>query len=348
VSGLDRRNICLPGIATAPVAVLAFFLACNGAARASSIDTLESVLGSYNVFLSGDMGSSGAPYTSDIEGRAAIGGSAYFANFSINGSGSSSGTALVVGNNLSFGGGTINGSAVVGGNASFPSGSTVNGTLSVKGTLGPAPTSYSASVPYTSSPVDFAGTFAALGQASSFLSNNNTEKQGTVGTVTNNFGTLDLSSSATKGIVFFNVTATQLAGINGLDFQTNSNTTAIINVSGITTLTLGNFSFQGNVDAAKTLFNFIGTSGTLNLSNLGFDGSILAPGMMISATNGQIDGTVIAKDLFGTAQINLVQFDGSLPSAPLPATWTMMLIGLAGLGLIGRRRSKRAVLSAAA
>jgi choice-of-anchor A domain-containing protein len=338
----SSRLLLLTSVAAAASLVI------GNAQALTYVDELQSVLGTYNVFLSGDMGSAAAPYTSDIEGRAAIGGNAYFQNFSI-GANTSGGTALVVGNGLTFKGGTINGAVVVGGNASFPSGTTVAGTVSTGGTLSPVPTSYSGTTPYTGLPVNFTSSFSALEQASAYLASAPGQSQGTVGTVSNSFGTLVLASNATSGMVFFNLTASQLVGINGLNFQTNAGTTAIINVSGTPAGTLTNFGFQGNDNASDILFNFTDAS-TLTLQNIGFDGSILAPHAAISGSSGVIDGTVIAQDFYGSLQTDLDTFDGSLPSVsavPEPASWVLMMVGFGGLGFMTYRRNAKLALAAA-
>lgn len=335
-------------------AVLAVASWCGTARASTVIDVLQDVATSYNVFLSGDMGSSATPYTSDIEGRAAIGGSAYFRSFSI-AQLQQGGTALVVGNSLTYQGGTINGAVITGGNASFPTnygGTTVVGKVSTGGTLGVAPTSYSGTAPYAGLPVNFVDTFKALDQASTYLTTAAAQGQGAIGTVTNTYGTLNLISNAASGIVYFNITASQLVGINGLNFQTKPGTTAIINVIGTPGGTIGNFAFQGNVDASKIIFNFVDAT-TLYLQSIAFEGTILAPYASIRGQSGHVDGTVIANSLlsgalYNSLQINLDAFDGGLPTVaavPEASTWAMMMVGFAGLGWIARRRKRWPILS---
>src|SRR5580698_6033628 len=45
---------------------------------------------------------------------------------------------------------------------------------------------------------------------------------------------------------------------------------------------------------------------------------------------------------------DLIPSNWSLTETPLPSAWTMMLIGLAGLGFVGYRQNKKVALSAAA
>jgi choice-of-anchor A domain-containing protein len=327
--------------ATSPLFLLAVIGATTlvGAAHASTyIDELQTDLATYNLLLSGNVGSSTAAYANtDIEGRAAVGGNAYFQNFSI-GNNISGGNALVVGNGLAFTSGQINGNVVVGGNANFVS-TTVNGKVSTGGSLTSPPNTYSGTAPFTSLPINFAGSFTALTQASTYLTSTTAQSQGTVGTVNNSFGNLTLSSSANSGTVFFNLTAAQLAGINGLTLQTKSGTTAIINVTG-TPGTLSNFGFTGFTDPSDVLFNFTNAA-TLNISGLGFEGSILAPDAVITAANGVFHGSIIAESLTGNAQIDLDAFEGQLPSVaavPETSSWAMMLLGFGGLGFMAHRR----------
>ena len=82
------------------------------------------------------------------------------------------------------------------------------------------------------------------------------QAKGAIGSVSNAYGTLNLTSSA-KGLVFFDLTGSQLVGINGLDFNVNSGATVVVNVTGPVSGAISNFGFQGDYTASKTLFNFV-------------------------------------------------------------------------------------------
>src|ERR1700761_267661 len=97
------------------------------AAMATPYDTLASIAGTYNMFLTGNLGSATSPFAnSDVQGNVAVAGNAYVSGSAINGNNTSGSAALVVGGNLSQTYGSIQGNAYVGGNA------TLNGVGSVQ------------------------------------------------------------------------------------------------------------------------------------------------------------------------------------------------------------------------
>ena len=114
------------------LALLAVLFAA-GAASATPFDTLQSIAGGYNVFLSGNLGTSASPYAADMQGAVAVGGSAYLNNVGVDTNGGGS-AALIVGGTLSQTGGSDNGNVFVGGAAANLSGGvTINGSLSLTG-----------------------------------------------------------------------------------------------------------------------------------------------------------------------------------------------------------------------
>lgn len=335
------------GVALLASAVMAF--GAGGAHATTSLQVLSSVASSYNLFLSGDMGSSSSPISySDVEGRVAVGGSAYLRGYSI-GANTPGGVGLTVGQNLNFNSGTIYGSVAVGGNATFAN-AAVNGVVSTGGALISPPSTYVGTAPYTVPSNYFTSTAASLQAASALLDSAATQAKGTVGNVSNTYGTLNLTSNAT-GVVFFDLAGSQLVGINGLNFNVNSGATVVVNVTGPVGGSIGNFGFQGNYQTSKTLFNFVDAT-LLSLSNLGYQASILAPKATIAFNNGQTNGAVMAKAWTGGAQVNEAAFTGDLLAVgggvPEPGVWTMMLMGLFGMGatLRGVRRKTAEATSA--
>jgi choice-of-anchor A domain-containing protein len=90
------------------------------AAMATPYDTLESIAGTYNMFLTGNLGSASSPFQySDVQGNVAVAGDAYINGSAINGNNTSGSAALVVGGNLTQTYGSIQGNAYVGGNATL-------------------------------------------------------------------------------------------------------------------------------------------------------------------------------------------------------------------------------------
>jgi choice-of-anchor A domain-containing protein len=97
------------------------------AAMATPYDTLQSIAGTYNMFLTGNLGTASSPFAnSDVQGNVAVAGSAYISGSAINGNNTGGSAALIVGGNLSQTYGSIQGNAYVGGNA------TLNGVGSVQ------------------------------------------------------------------------------------------------------------------------------------------------------------------------------------------------------------------------
>jgi choice-of-anchor A domain-containing protein len=274
----------------ATIACASVLIAAPAAHASTFMDTLANVSSTYNLYVSGNLGSNSSPLTSDTEGKVATGGSAYFQNYEI-GAKNSGGDVLVVGGDMKFQGGTIHGNVVTGGKANFPTGSTVQGTVRAGGGVASTPTSYNGTVTYTGLPLDFTTTTASLATASAYLNSAAAQSQGTLGAAVKTNGALNLTSSAT-GLVFFDINASDLVGINGLNFNVGSTATVIINLIGQTGGTLTNYGFLGNYQAGQTLFNFVDAT-SLTTANLGFYGSILAPNADVDATYGQFNGSII-------------------------------------------------------
>lgn len=115
-----------------PMTIISKFAVAIGlliapSALATPYDTLQSIAGTYNVFLLGNLGSASAPFAnSDAEGKVAVAGNAYISGSAINMNNVSGGAALVVGGNLTQTYGSISGNTFVGGNA------TLNGVGSIQ------------------------------------------------------------------------------------------------------------------------------------------------------------------------------------------------------------------------
>ena len=355
----------------ATVAGASILFAAPAAHATTFMDTFKSVSKTYNLFLSGDLGKADAPLSySDTEGKVAVGGSAYLKGYEV-GQKNPGGDALVVGKALNYQSGTIHGNVVVGGAASFPTnqgGTTVEGTVAAGAGLGVSPTQYSGTATFSSLPLDFGQVGADLASASSFLNSADARGQGTLGQAAKTpWGQLNLTSAA-GGVVFFDLAASDLVGINALTFSVDPKATIIINLTGQTGGLLTNYGFLGNVQKELTLFNFIDAE-NLNMANLGFMGSILAPKADVVGTYGQINGSVMAESFNGTTQINWAGFNGGLPThsppvitpptidpptpggpigaVPEPSSWVTMILGVAALGAVLRRRRHSANAQAA-
>ncbi|WP_028535957.1 collagen-binding domain-containing protein [Paludibacterium yongneupense] len=326
------------------------------AAQANATLSFSSIAGSYNLFLSGNLGSSSVAYSGDTQGAMAVGGNAWLQSYSVAATSNASGTALVVGGSLTQNGGTINGNAYVGGNASFPTnygGTTINGSLTYGGSLNSAPTqvgttTHSASAAGT---LDFNAAEATLQQTSAYLANSANFGASQTGTVsvapwtTNNYVLTGTNSS----LNVFTMTTAQLAALSSGSFTINapSSSTVVINITGSSATfgAPGNFGFFLNgVSASHVLFN-LDSATSVNISGLGVYGSILAPNAAVTFSNGQLNGTLMAASLSGSqwqgGQLNSVAFTGTLPTiSPVPEPASYALFGLGFAGLLLRRRRK--------
>lgn len=328
-------------------------------AAAGPIDTLASVLQTYNVYVSGNLGSAAQPYTSDSEGAIAVGGDAYFRSFATAVSTTHGAPALTVGGSLGYEAGTIHGDAWVGGTPSFPmtyGGTTITGRLQTSAPSVPnPPTQVGQPTVVNAGPVpfDFAATGTALAAASQFLNSAAALSQGALGTAQLLFGHQLVLTGLSNAINYFALTAAQFAVLGSGSFTVNApaGSTAIINVSGtdVTVGSPGNFGFFFNgIGLDHVLFNFYEAT---SLTMQSFDGSILAPLATVGYTNGQMRGSFVAANLASTTWLNGEfhddPFAGLLPSMLTnasavvgePAPLAAIAAGLLGLGLLRRRRA---------
>jgi choice-of-anchor A domain-containing protein len=89
-------------------------------ALATPYDTLQSIAGTYNMFLLGNLGTAAAPFQyTDTQGRVGVAGNAYVNGSAINQNNVSGAAALVVGGNLTQTNGSISGNTFVGGDANL-------------------------------------------------------------------------------------------------------------------------------------------------------------------------------------------------------------------------------------
>jgi len=101
-------------------------------------------------------------------------------------------------------------------------------------------------------------------------------------------GGLVLTGSLQKDAEIFFVAGSQLAQTNSFQItNVEANTTIIVNVNG-SSLSLGGFH-QSGYDSHYVIFNFFEAS-SLSLSNIGWEGSILAPWADIMSSQGNING----------------------------------------------------------
>ncbi|MDB5392991.1 MAG: hypothetical protein JWM91_497 [Rhodospirillales bacterium] len=101
------------------IAVLVSLLIAPSA-LATPYDTLQSIAGTYNMFLLGNLGTAAAPFQyTDTQGKGAVAGNAYVNGSAVNGNNVSGAAAVLVGGNLTQTYGSIGGNAFVGGDANL-------------------------------------------------------------------------------------------------------------------------------------------------------------------------------------------------------------------------------------
>jgi len=280
----------------------------------------------YNVFILGDDNQS----NTDARGRVAVGGTANFSSYSVAVDlPTNTPNALVVGGDVNFTNGTVNGQLHYGGSSNV-SNATITG-----------------GAPIHDQPIDFTAAANSLSSLSSSLSQLTAN-----GTVTDNYGLTLKGTDANLDV--FNLTTTQLSQANhyNLNIVVPVGATVLINVDGSTGANLGLESFamklngsdMSNSDGSKVLLNLSSNVTSLNMNSLAFFGSILAPETNITASNGNINGTLIGASLNGTIEAHNVTFTGNLPAVAVPEPSSVALLGLSalGCGVLIRRQGRRA------
>lgn len=253
------------------------------------------VAGDFNVFVFGRLTQS---YT-DSEGRVAAGG-----DVSLTGYGVGSGLAnsagqrddLVVGGNLTYNQGQVfNGNIVYGGTAALQNVGLPNGTAR------------------QGAPLDFAAAQSqldALSAAFAALAAN--------GTTADSYGTLRLTG-ADPTLDVFGVSGSQLATANGLNISAPAGAAVMVNVSG----TADQMQYFGmtvsGTDKQHVVFNFPDAT-ALTLAGISAQGSVLAPHADVSFSNGNLEGTLVARSLAGNGEFHNFPSQAQIPvNSPAPS-----------------------------
>ena len=257
---------------------------------------MELDLNNYNVFLLGN-------YTggTDVRGKVAVGGNLDMQYFSV-GAGleaSDIHNVLVAGGNLSLQHGGIFGNTFHGGTL------TANGTVTLyRGVMAQG------------SPINFAAEATALKQLSANL--NAQVANGT--TRFEAWGGLFLQGS-NPALNVFQVDANVLSATRFLSINAPAGSLVVVNITG-TAATITGFStqFSGGIDQTGVLFNFASAT-SIDISNHGVFGTILAPYAHINFSNGSFDGGIYAGSMSGNAEghINpLIEIDLCVEEIPNP------------------------------
>ena len=330
-------------------------------AKAGTIVGGVDALKEWNLIVLGNVSSS-----SEVEGRTFIGGdlSGNSSNYTI---GSSAGVpvppavagvnapGLTVVGNVSGGTKNLNNGsgATVGGNVS--SGFNLNGpnqTVLVGGSISNTNVN-SNTVKTGQSAVD--GFIQGLTDQKSVLGSSLTKLSKTF----SNLGTTDTASFANNTATFnvgthgtklsvFDITASQLAAANQIQFNLNSADTVIVNVSGSDINLHQNFLGNSNNLGQNVIWNF--EDANTFTSNVAWHGSVLAP-TAAATTYNYIQGSAVFASLIQNGEVHLNTYAGSFTpgAAPEPTSWALMIVGFGAVGAaLRRRRTARAGQLAAA
>jgi choice-of-anchor A domain-containing protein len=306
------------------VAIAAILITLPRVASAANIDTLAQVLGSYNLFVDGNLGSAASAYTSDSEGALVVGGNAYLTNFGTATQGTSpSGYSLVVGGALSMtGGGLYNGNTYVGqsaaltnvysagnltvGSALSLTGGTIKGATDVGGTLTTSNASLLGNVYSQGTYTQTAGTVSGnVVVGSSALASNLSLSNGYISGSANVAGNVTVKSATIAGAVAYNGSASVTSGsVGGLSAGTAS----------VPTATSVAATVSSPLDVAGTWSNLVSQSESLGAKSQTAGATVVSQygGLTLTGTNATLNVfSITSAELSGLNDFTLNAPSGS-------------------------------------
>lgn len=241
--------------------------------------SVNSISSEFNAFLFGDI----KLKSTSTDGNIAAAGNAEFTSYSLNGHGTRN---LVVGGNFIFNGGNgakIHGNVIYGGTSTVTENNPVEGSIT-KGT-----------------PIDFTETQRLMLLESGSLDSLAAEII--------DDQSLDFTGTDSNRNVFDVTTDT----LKNVKIEAPESSTVIINVHGESVSMHGGFTLK-NVKSNHVLLNFPEAK-SLTIGGIRVDATILAPLASVQFDNGQISGTLIAKELYtdNGGSLRLDVFTGTLP-----------------------------------
>lgn len=240
----------------------------------------------YNLFVLGDI----TQPSSDTQGKAAIGGNASFAMYSIGDQlPPNSGDVLIVGGHLQFTSGAVyNGNVVYGNTTNLPI-----DAVSIAGTL------------EQGSPIDFIAAKAYLESLSATISGYTAN-----GSTTMQWGGLNLNGTD-PFLNVFAVNGSDLSIANNVSITVPNGSVVLINVNGTTVNWTGGLTVSGT-SIGNVLYNFYEAT-LIKIQGIDIRGSLLAPKAHVNFAAGVINGQMICKSFEGMGQMNLAPFNGNIP-----------------------------------
>ncbi|MEO1126061.1 MAG: choice-of-anchor A family protein [Cyanobacteria bacterium J06639_16] len=353
---------------TLTLTALPVAIAFGGALKAEAVSYSLGEAADYNVVVFGD-------YTltnTDVQGKLAVGGDFTANTFGVGAKlqGDGHGDTLVVGGDVNLSNGKVYGDAVYGGSA------TVTDDVGFE-FRAPDNTIIRRGEIRQDTPVDFADLEQSLKALASSIATSAMGLNYTTLVEPIGGGMATTISNATTSILYeqyddatlatligtdenenvFNIEAGALDNLKKLVFDVPETAKVIINIEGDAVDLSGFGIFFGDQDCnpgttdtvhfwcrergRNVLFN-IEEASTLNISEVGFMGSILAPNADVDFNNGHINGTLIAGKLEGTGESHLHLFKSDTPEAPkesVPEPTALLGLGLLGLGFTRLKQS---------
>lgn len=277
----------------------------------------------FNLFAINDISAT----ANDVQGAVAAGGNVTVSNFGINSLSAPgyAGNALVVNGNLNFTNGYIG-----------------QGNAYVGGTVATSGLAFAGSFLGGIAPLSFVDAANSLYQLSSTLAGLTANGIASF----NPWGGVTFTGDGTTNTQVFNVTGSQLLGINNLSLNNVTlGQTLIFNVSG--SAAGFNAAGIGATLGYNTLFNF-NQATQIALNNVGVFGSVLAPYATAIGAMGQINGNVVVNNWFAGIEVHTAgAFQGANinGSVPAPGTLALLLPMLCMLAWTNRRHLTNATLT---
>lgn len=269
------------------------FATCSNEQAAQAVDL--GVARDFNLFLFGDLKQPSA----DTEGRVAVGGNAELSHYSIGDRLPSDANRadLIVAGNLSWTGGAVsNGAVVVGGQAST------------------AQVSFSHGIHIMKSPIDFRGAYSKVIAESLRVTAFAESGKVDFKTWQNPRGELTLVGQ-NPSLNVFQVDASTLSRAHTIAIKAPPGSRIIVNVRGqrVQLVSLG-MTLNG-ITRNAVLFNMPDAT-ALEIGQVSFEGSILAPKADVLFSTGVVWGQLIATSMSGQGQMNHAPHDGCMPLPP--------------------------------
>jgi choice-of-anchor A domain-containing protein len=259
--------------------------------------------------------------------------------------GSLGGGSAFVGGNMTWTDPTLPRNLYVGSNFDNPAnGGSIGGTVYYYGSYSSGTAlSHSKLASQYADPIDFAAAKTNLDSLSAALA-----AQAPNGSVSSSYNTYTLTGTDPTLNVF------DLTGANyssaTINITSPAGSTVVINVASAnssSSFSGGSINLNG-ISASNVIWNFSGAQ-SVSIAALAFNGTLLAPDAAFTGAWGQLNGQLIAASAAGTTELHDALFSGalpiisnssSIPQAPEPGTWVMLLSG-AGLIVLARFRSSR-------